>query len=40
MPRKRIFRIKDPEKYLDLIDAIMVREGLRKAKKRKVDYIV
>jgi hypothetical protein len=40
MPRKRIFRIKDPEKYLELIDAIMVREGLKRVKKRKVNYVV
>ena len=40
MPRKRIFRIKDPEKYLELKDAIMVREGLKRVKKRKVNYVV
>jgi hypothetical protein len=40
MPRKRIFRIKDPEYYIELIDAIMVREGLKRAKKRKANYVV
>jgi hypothetical protein len=29
----------DPEKYLDKIEAELIREGLRRAKKRKVDYV-
>jgi hypothetical protein len=35
--RKRRF---NPEKYLDKIEAELIREGLRRAKKRKVNYIV
>jgi hypothetical protein len=30
----------DPEKYLDKVEAELIREGLRRAKKRRVNYIV